>query len=472
MKWLIAIFIFIAPFAGNAAFSDAGLSCGNDAMCGSGHCVAGVCASGRSINESCSNADDCEGGLICDAGTCMALPGGIGCQSTSDCGTGETCNVDTNQCQTEETPEPILEQPPFEPTLPRFQIPIPNLQPFTKAAVTQTTEGENVFLNINLIGPYLIALYRYLVGISGVVAGLIIVWAGVTWLISGGNPEHINDAKKKIGNAIIGLFLIVGSYVILNIVNPALTVFKPLRIKSVEREALIYENPYIPSGNGDAPAGTFDSLFQKYANCAGIDWRVLRMIAQKESGLRPGYINSAGFIGLFQAKPQYCGLPEQYKDRCTNEQLVNPAVGIAVGMLKVKKAVKLINDYCSEGDARVQFTILYGSNSSGAGGMKAALVYAQSHGGCTVDNVRRGLMEFWKSYQSPTCGGTCTAWFIRYHGANRCADYPDPRDCMGGEKYNYTLGAADAYIAQGGGGVIVPASGPCPLDTADPFPAS
>ncbi|MBI2552058.1 hypothetical protein HYW17_02035 [Candidatus Uhrbacteria bacterium] len=80
------------------------------------------------------------------------------------------------------------------------------------------------------IGPYKVAgiedyirrLYIYLIGISGIVVGVMYTWAGLKWLTSGGAPDRITDAKKKIGNATVGLVLLLSSYLILQTVNPAL----------------------------------------------------------------------------------------------------------------------------------------------------------------------------------------------------------------------------------------------------------
>ncbi|MDP3245311.1 MAG: pilin [bacterium] len=69
---------------------------------------------------------------------------------------------------------------------------------------------------------YIAALYKWLVAISGILAGLMITYAGVKWMLASGNPEKINEAKHKVGDAIIGLILVVGSYVIMQTINPAL----------------------------------------------------------------------------------------------------------------------------------------------------------------------------------------------------------------------------------------------------------
>lgn len=83
------------------------------------------------------------------------------------------------------------------------------------------------------IDQYIKRLYIFLVGISSLVAGIMIVWAGVKWLTSAGSPDKITDAKHKIGNALIGLVLVLGSYVILQTINPALVSLRLPPVKIV-----------------------------------------------------------------------------------------------------------------------------------------------------------------------------------------------------------------------------------------------
>ena len=49
-----------------------------------------------------------------------------------------------------------------------------------------------------------------------------IIFAGVQWITSGGNSEAITKSKKRIGGAVIGLFIAYMSFFILNTINPAL----------------------------------------------------------------------------------------------------------------------------------------------------------------------------------------------------------------------------------------------------------
>lgn len=68
--------------------------------------------------------------------------------------------------------------------------------------------------------------YYFVVGISGFFAFFGLVMGGFTWLTSAGNPSKIADAKDQILAAILGLVLILATWVILQIINPELTTLR------------------------------------------------------------------------------------------------------------------------------------------------------------------------------------------------------------------------------------------------------
>lgn len=69
-------------------------------------------------------------------------------------------------------------------------------------------------------------LYVFLVGISGLAAFIMIVWGGVQWMSSQGNPTATSDAKDRIKMALLGLLLVLASFLILQIINPELTLLR------------------------------------------------------------------------------------------------------------------------------------------------------------------------------------------------------------------------------------------------------
>lgn len=118
----------------------------------------------------------------------------------------------------------------FEPVKPRLQINIPTFKLSDVRA--RTIEGEPTDVSIPWIGEYIAALYRWAVPVGAILATVVIMIAGVIWLTSGG-AGTLSTAKEWITNAVIGLLLLVGSYVVLNLVNPDLVRLQALRVKIV-----------------------------------------------------------------------------------------------------------------------------------------------------------------------------------------------------------------------------------------------
>ena len=70
--------------------------------------------------------------------------------------------------------------------------------------------------------------YYFIIGVAGLAAFVMLVTGGVKYLTSAGNPSAIGDAKDQIKSALLGLLIILGSWLILQVVNPELTILKSL----------------------------------------------------------------------------------------------------------------------------------------------------------------------------------------------------------------------------------------------------
>jgi len=87
------------------------------------------------------------------------------------------------------------------------------------------------FLQIDMPLTQIIAwVYVFVVGISGLAAFIMIVWSGVQWMTSTGDPSKTSDAKDRIRNALLGLLLILASFVLLQTINPELTRLSEFKI--------------------------------------------------------------------------------------------------------------------------------------------------------------------------------------------------------------------------------------------------
>ncbi len=181
------------------------------------------------------------------------------------------CNKVSDCAAFSEAPLPPPEAPvPFAPVAPRLNVDIPGLSlpDFLKVK----TEGEYVF--IPFIAVYFAALYRFAIGAAAVLAVIMIMIGGFRWIVAGGGPQ-IGEAKKMITNAVIGLFIAVGSYVILSLINPDLVAFKALKIKTVVGVPLqdIEEDVEVsaPGGEGLVPLSSIPG----YTSTALVDRKMI-----------------------------------------------------------------------------------------------------------------------------------------------------------------------------------------------------
>jgi len=85
------------------------------------------------------------------------------------------------------------------------------------------------------IGEYIKAIYKYAIGIVGILAAVVLMIGGVIWLTAGGSAERIGKAKEYIGGALTGLILALCSFMILATINPALVEFRITEIKTVDK---------------------------------------------------------------------------------------------------------------------------------------------------------------------------------------------------------------------------------------------
>jgi len=67
-----------------------------------------------------------------------------------------------------------------------------------------------------------INFYMFALLISGILAFGAIVWGGIKYAVSAGNPSGQSEGKDWIKGALLGILLLAASYLILNIINPAL----------------------------------------------------------------------------------------------------------------------------------------------------------------------------------------------------------------------------------------------------------
>lgn len=72
------------------------------------------------------------------------------------------------------------------------------------------------------LAQYVQVFYRFAVSGVSILAAVMIMYAGISWLTAAGNTARIGEAKERITAAIVGIILTMMSYVILSTLNPKL----------------------------------------------------------------------------------------------------------------------------------------------------------------------------------------------------------------------------------------------------------
>ncbi|QQR60968.1 transglycosylase SLT domain-containing protein [Candidatus Uhrbacteria bacterium] len=451
-----------ADIFGSATECNASESCATPEGFSRNVCVVTTGASGGPFDPStidtrlsCNESRPCAGDTTCVSGTCRQPMGGA-CTSDADCNvgircvgdriSGRTCGVglpsSSSDSSAEETPEPE-----FVPITPQLGTPIPG---FTPEAPTR----EGGVVRVAFLAGYINAVYRYLTGIILVVAIVMVVYGGFLYLVGSAGVGSIQNGKRIITDAIMGMIITLAAFAILNTISPATTQLKTLELGYVAGVTLeeaggveeFGEAPAgTPSSSCDAPRrsrsdSTYDSLFQRYAGCAGLDWRILKAVAYKESGFRECVTNRWGYTGLFQVRPDTCALRSHGRAEDCN-RLVNPEINTAAASVgQLRQGASLINRLCPGlTDAHRYVTLLYFAHNSGGGALQSVVRRV----GCNATNEQydEAATTFWEE-----------------NSARRGRSLPPNHDT----RMSFARGVADTAVGYGVSTPTVPRSA-CPV---------
>lgn len=122
-------------------------------------------------------------------------------------------------------------------------------------------------------------LYIYALGISGTLAVMMIVYGGVKYAINPGNTSAQGDATDIIKNAVFGVVLLAGAYLILETVNPSLVILKNPALEPVPTSTSETLPPTISTFNtsllhhddGTSILNRFGIAYESSGNCGDPD---------------------------------------------------------------------------------------------------------------------------------------------------------------------------------------------------------
>jgi hypothetical protein len=107
-------------------------------------------------------------------------------------------------------------------TLSIFVLPILAIAQTQFTSATSVPGSYGATVGTGGPGAFIANFYQYSLYIAGILAFGIIVYGGIRYMTSAGNPSAASDAKEWIEAALLGLLLLAGAYFILAVINPQL----------------------------------------------------------------------------------------------------------------------------------------------------------------------------------------------------------------------------------------------------------
>lgn len=196
-----------------------------------------------------------------------------------------------------------------------------------------TQPDINGYIYLPWIGEYITAVYRYAAAAASILAAIIIIKSGFEIVISAGGEKKA-DGYKHIFQAVVGLFIMWGSYAILFVINPDLVNLKGLAVKAVEGIPISSDrigdsseitgttanNTPMPGGKGDVaqadgiacpaltPGTKFNGAFTTYYNLNTKRWGEAGRYKGIYKGSDPSLQGKGDF---FCAVSMECGCPNR-----------------------------------------------------------------------------------------------------------------------------------------------------------------
>lgn len=94
---------------------------------------------------------------------------------------------------------------------------------FTTSFFLLATPALAASADVTKIETFIKSVIQVLVTLAGLVSAGFFVWGGVGYITSSGNPETLERSKKTILYSAIGLAIVLGAFVLTNVVSDLAT---------------------------------------------------------------------------------------------------------------------------------------------------------------------------------------------------------------------------------------------------------
>lgn len=184
---------------------------------------------------------------------------------------------------------------------------------FALALVPHVASAQGITLGVPIGGQtsvtglpqYITLIYRYAIGIVATVAIVMVVYGGFRYLL-GSAYSDVKRGKEIIKDALIGMIVVLGAYVILNTVNPATLT---LRMPTLERIRPV-DLGFVPATStaygGSRGCATDQQCFVQAEAASTGEKCLLYTDLNQNAGGNLAYTNHSGGICTSGAQGQIC----------------------------------------------------------------------------------------------------------------------------------------------------------------------
>lgn len=123
--------------------------------------------------------------------------------------------------------------PPKSLISPSLNVDIPGVKFSDAVSGPCSFDPEIKCVRTNFLADYINGMYVFLLGIAVTLAIVMVMIGGLQYTIGAGSEGQISKGKEKIKNAVTGLILLLGVFLILQTVNPQLVLLKMVETQNV-----------------------------------------------------------------------------------------------------------------------------------------------------------------------------------------------------------------------------------------------
>lgn len=220
-------------------------------------------------------------------------------------------------------------------------------------------EKNRKVLDVPWLANYIGGVYEYAIGIAIIIAAVMMVIGGFQYVTAGGDASRVSAGKDRIVNALVGILLVFGAYLILNTINTELTRLHSIDVDYLAAQQFVplampppgVEERGGPASDQTPTLGPKDGEpaviegFKKAAPEFGVDSCVALAISTHETGLKlniwngyprspkekagawgPGQVMHDNFVSCPPAKPKALSraLKKKFPDKWPDDTLPCP----------------------------------------------------------------------------------------------------------------------------------------------------